>query len=805
MSEAIIKSHFPTQLESNETKLSAEHGLEVAKAIEREWFTSDSGENRFYSNQTTFHNLRLYARGEQSIQKYKDELAVDGDLSYLNLDWKIVPIVPKFVDILVNGISERSFDPKAYSIDEFGVDKRSKYMESMLREMDTQELNAFAAEAFGVDLAEMAPADVPADMTELEVRMMRYKDGAEIAEEEAIAKVWADNKYHEKSRQVIYDLVTIGIGARKTEFNTSEGIVNRWVDPVNLVWSYTEDPYFRDCYYFGEVKLITINELVKKFPYLANDPEKLKRISEQGIQSTNYYDRTTTAKQEVDTNTVQILEFEYKTFLTEHHKVKTTANGLTKAIVKDEDWAKAMAEDATEDPRNLFDTVETPYETLFEGCYVLGTDILLQWEQAKNQVRSKSNINKVFMNYSVCAPRMYQGRIESIVSRITGFANMVQLTHLKLQQVLAKMLPDGIYIDADGLTDIDLGNGTKYNPAEAVKMFFQTGSIIGRSFTGEGDMNPGKVPIQEISHNSGGNKIQALIASYNQYLQMIRDVTGLNEARDGSTPDERALVGVQKLAAANSNTATRHILDANIAISEHDCMLISLRISDVLEHSPMRDEWIASISAYNVAILEELKELHLRDFGIILELEPDEEEKQMLEQNIQIALGNGLIDLDDAIDIREVRNIKTANQLLKIAKRKKAEREQQANQANIEAQAQANAQMQQAQAQTEMQKKQVETQFNMQELQAEDEIAARALARDVKAKKELMRYEADLAIEVQRATAMPTIKDAYMEDRKDSREQAKDQTKQAIAKHKFESRGNDTTSNTTGLGNFNPR
>ena len=197
-------------------------------------------------------------------------------------------------------------------------------------------------------------------------------------------------------------------------------------------------------------------------------------------------------------------------------------------------------------------------------------------------MREKSDFNKVKMNYSIVAPRMYNGRIESLVGRITGFADMIQLTHLKLQQVMAKMVPDGVYLDADGLAEIDLGNGTNYNPQEALNMFFQTGSVIGRSFTSEGDMNPGKVPIQEINSSSKGGKLQSLIGTYNYYLQMIRDVTGLNGARDGSMPDTNALVGIQKLAAANSNTATRHILNSGLFLTAETAEKLSLRISDIL-------------------------------------------------------------------------------------------------------------------------------------------------------------------------------------------------------------------------------
>ena len=663
MANAVVSNFFPSQVASDQEKMSPEYGLQVGRAIQNEWFDGNQGSVRFRSNQDSFHSLRLYARGEQPIQKYKDELSINGDLSYLNLDWKPVPILSKFVDIVVNGIADRSFDIKAFSQDPYGVKKRTAYMDSIIRDMQTKELNDYAAEAFGINLYENDPTALPESKEELELHMqLSYKQGIEIAEEVAINTLLDGNNYDLIKRRVYHDLTTIGIGAVKNTFSESEGVVVDYVDPANLVYSYTESPYFDDIYYVGEVKTIPISELKKQYPGLTQDD--LDKIKSQGSQNlTGGWNRSEINDNRYDSNTVQVLYFNYKTYMNEVYKIKETASGAEKVILRDDQFnPPADAEGFAKASRSL--------EVLYEGAIILGTSTLLEWGIAENMVRPKSDYNKVKMNYSIVAPRMYKGRIESIVSRCTGFADMVQLTHLKMQQVLAKMMPDGVYMDADGLAEIDLGNGTNYNPQEALNMFFQTGSVIGRSFTQEGDMNPGKVPIQPLQTGAGGQKLQTLIQTYNYYLQMIRDVTGLNEARDGSSPDSRALVGVQKLAAANSNTATRHILDAGLFLTADTAEGLSLRISDILEYSPSREAFIQKIGGFNVATLDELKELHLYDFGIVLELSPDDEQKGMLENNIQTALSAGLIDLEDAIDIREVKNLKLANQLLKLRRKK---------------------------------------------------------------------------------------------------------------------------------------
>jgi len=632
---------------------------------------------------------------------------------------------------------------------------------------------------------------------------MSYKDNAEVAEEAAINKIFTDNKYTQTTaKRVTYDVTSIGIGAVKNRFSIAEGIAIDWVDPATMVWSYTEDPYFKDIYYVGEVKTLHMNELKKQFPHL--DEADLKKISEQGVQKSNFSNGSAFSAGEADSNSVQVLFFDYKTYQNEVYKIKTTSAGGHKAIEKTDQF------DPPVELEGDYEKAAKSIEVLYEGAYIIGSNELIKWEIADNQVREDEEMQKVKMNYSICAPRMYKGKIESTTRRITGFADIIQLTHLKIQQVLSRLVPDGIYIDADGLAEIDLGNGTNYNPAEAVKMFFQTGSVVGRSFTGEGDMNPGKVPIQELATSSGNGKLQSLIATYNYYLQMIRDTTGLNEAVDGSTPDSKALVGVQKLAAANSNTATRHILDASLFITQDLADNLTVRISDILEYSPMREEWIQSLGIHNVSILDELSELHLRSFSINIELMPDAEDKQKLENNIQIALAQQLIDLDDVIDIREVRSIKIANQLLKLAKRKKAEREQEANRANIEAQAESNERGIQKAAQMEIQKSQA---LNLQEKDLasfKDKLGAGELTREVSAKKELMQFEYDLAIQLEQKKGAATQKDVFVEDSKNQRELLKEGNKTKMHQEKmdikkFESKGNDTLNKKIDLGMHEPR
>jgi len=751
-------SSFPSQVVSDEKKSSIEYGRQVAQAIEGEWFDQGrSNGNRYLTNWNNFHQLRLYARGEQSIQKYKDELSINGDLSYLNLDWTPVPILSKFVDIVVNGISQKTYDIKAYAQDPESVKKRTDYASKLYEDMLARDYLDNLQATLGINAYQSPNPDiVPESKEDLELQMqLSYKQSIEIAEEEAISSILAQNKYDLTRRRLNMDLTVLGIAATKTGFNTAEGITVDYVDPAYMVYSYTEDPNFDDIYYVGEVKAITIPELKKEFPDISED--ELKRI--QSMPGNRSY---VTGWGNYDENTVQVMYFDYKTYHNQVFKIKQTDQGLLKAIEKP---------DTFNPPENdNFERVSRSIEVLYSGAKVLGTETMLKWELAENMSRPMADTTKVEMNYAICAPRLYKGRIESVVSKCVGFADMIQITHLKLQQVLSRMVPDGVYLDMDGLAEVDLGNGTSYNPAEALNMYFQTGSIVGRSLTQDGDMNAGKVPIQELSSSNGYGKIQSLIQTYQYYLQMIRDVTGLNEARDGSTVDKNSLVGLQKMAANASNVATRHIVQSSLFLTLKIAENIALKIADALEFPLTRSSLQNSISTYNIKTLDEIINLNLHDFGIFLELEPDEEEKAQLEQNIQVAIQQGGIDLEDAIDLRQIKNLKLANQMLKIKRKQKQKQDMLIQQSNIQAQADAQASTAEKTAMAEVQKQEAISGSKVQFEQAKSQMEIQRMQTEAQLdmRKMQQKFEYDMKLKQLEVQATQQ-KEAAIEDRKDKR------------------------------------
>ena len=755
-------STFPSQVVPDAEKKTYEYGLSVAKAVEGEWFRGDRGTGnggRFGNNWSRFNDLRLYARGEQSVAKYKDELSINGDLSYLNLDWKPVAVLSKFVDIVVNGMTDKGYEIKSFASDPYALKQRTDYVGNILRDMNAKPLLESIQQNLGADLSYTSdPSNLPESKEELDLFIqLNYKQSIEIAEEEVISNVFNYNKYEEIKKRLAYDLAVLGISAVKTNFNLTNGVVVEYVDPASLVYSYTDDPNFEDIYYVGEVKSLSLEEIKKQFPDLTQaDLEEIQQYAGNNNYRTNFYNY------DYDTNLIQVLYFEYKTYSNQVFKIKQTDQGLEKALEKPDTFDPPESDN--------FNRVHRAIEVLYSGAKILGQEKMLKWELAENMTRPYSNQTKVQMNYSISAPRMYKGRIESIVSKCIGFADMIQLTHLKIQQVLARMVPDGVYIDVDGLAEVDLGNGTNYNPAEALNMYFQTGSIVGRSLTQDGDPNRGKVPIQELQTSSGMAKIQALIQTYQYYLQMIRDVTGLNEARDGSQPSKDALVGLQKLAAAASNTATKHILQSLMYLTVRTAENISLRVADSLSFPLLKEALLNSVNSFNVATLSEIESLNMHEFGVFLELEPEEEEKQMLEKNIQIALQAGQIGLEDAIDIRQINNIKLANQYIKLSQKKKRQRDQQAQQANIQAQAQANAQSAEQAAMAEVQKQQALTQEKVSIEQAKSQFEIQRMQTEAQIKRELMAEEFNYNIQLARARAdVEKSKEKDIEDRKDER------------------------------------
>ena len=758
---------FPSDETPEHEKRELEFGLKIGEAIEAEWFGSRAGAiKRFNERNAVFETNRLYSRGKQPISKYKTRMAVNGDLSYLNLDWTPLAIMPKFIDLIVNGMSARMFKIQATAEDSASVKARDKRRRNIKGQMVAKPVLEIIQEKSGVNPFTMPPDELPSNDEELSLYLqLKDKTAIEIAEETAISSIFKDNKDEQIKRGILTNIAEIGIAIASHEFSEDAGVRLYNEDPAQMVWSYTEEENFSDVFYWGKFKSVHTSELHNyKRDLTEEELEQIKQSSGAWYTATGlsdeYYDNA------IDGEIVPLLFFSYKTTRKDFYKRKMTKNGREVVSKKDYDF------DPDEEmmQKGNFSKDEKEYEVWYEGIKVLGTDIMLKWEVEENMVRPAAASYKAMPKYIAYAPGMYKGSFAPISERMIPLVDQIQMTHLRLQTVVNRMVPDGIFLDADGVTNVNLGNGKAYNPSKALEMYFQTGSVVGRSYTTEGDMNAAKVPIQQIATGSGSAKIQSLLANYNMHMDMLRSVIGANDASDASTPNPRSLVGVQKIAALNSNTATRHILDSMLYIMGDLATATSLRISDILQYSDFKEEFINKIGKDNVGILEDMKDLPACSFGIHLALEPDSEEQAFLDSRIEKALDKGDINLEDAIEIQEIKNLKLSMQSLKVKRIKRLEDERQ-NEAQKQAiAAQANNQSQAIAAKAAMDKINAEKEAKIEILTAEKMLEIKVMEREKELKDELMQSEYDkrVALETQKAeTQMGT--DMKKEEEKNRR------------------------------------
>lgn len=749
---------FPSVLIPDSEKATKEYGIRIGSAISWEWFSRSGQSCRFYDQWINFNRLRLYARGEQPIGKYKNLFTVNGSLEHINLDWTIVPAIPNFVDMVVNGMSERLYKVRAEAVDIMSAEKKNAFQDMVEANMNAKEALLNIQKDFGVNGFDIPQGDVPDDQTDLNLYMqLNYKPSIEIAEECAIDTVMQMNKYDDIKKRVTYDIVTLGVGIEKHEFLINKGIDISYVDPANVVYSYTESPTFDDVFYWGEVKRVPLTELYKINPNISKD--EMAEIAMYGSAWYDYYTIMQPYRNDLfQRDTVTLLYFNYKTTHNFAYKKKKLANGMEKVIKKGSDF--------NPEPNDKFEKVSIPKDVWYEGILVMGSNILLKWEMAKNMVRPESPSQEAISQYVARAPRMYKGRFESLTSRMIPFADQVQLGFLKKQQILSRLIPDGVFLDADGINEVDLGTGANYNPEDAMRMFFQTGSVIGRSMTQDGEFNHAKIPIQEINTNSGQSKLVAINQEIDANLNMMASFTGIT--KNAANPDPDGLVGLQKLAAANSNQATRHILQATLGITRDMATAISFRLADVLQYADFKDELAMQIGKYSVAVLDDVKNLPLHSFAIFIDVAPDEEEKALLEQNINMALTKENINLEDAIDIRSVNNIKLANELLKKKRKDRDKQKMLDEKARVEMQTQGNIQSANAANQAKIQYVQADGQQKMGLAQSEHQFKMEQMREEANLKKELMGVEFGYQMQLKGTV------DASVEQREDKKETAKD-------------------------------
>lgn len=719
---------YPSQLDSFEKKSSPEYGKAIGDIIYSEWFYLGTASRcRFYTNRAEFYERRIYANGRVNMDKYLPKLGTNGDTSLLNLNKRSTSTMPKIIDLVVNGMANRPYSIKAKAIDPVSQENKQAYREKIEADQNTKSIIIKAKEESGIDIGNMPLDELPETKEELDIHLqMEWKPSNCLSNELAIATVMAENEYNlVTDRQIKRDLAVDGVAWNYTRLNPSKGIVIKRIDPADMVYSYTKDPYFRDCFYKGHVEQVLVSDIFVEFPSALTDDNgnTKKLIVESGSRWIQNYGLSSTENLK---GSAYLLYFTYKTFRERAKKIKYKSNGET--IIDDAD---EFFDESKINKKDKYKRASETEEVLFEGIMVLGTNILLKWELAKSMSRPKSNKKKVCEQYHGVAPNYQDGIISSLVSRMIPIADELNIMELKAQQIRQGITPDGIAIDLDALAEVDLGEGKKQTAQQALNMYLQKGSYLYRSSQINGEYNNAQKPFQEIQTGDSINKLVALRNEANSKLAELTDVVGLNKASDASNPDRDSLVGVQKMAAYNSNLATRHILDAAGYLVLKSAETSSYAISDILKYYPsLRDDLIMKIGATAVEDLEYVKDLHLSDFAIFFELEMDDEERAMLDQDLTIALEKGYIGLDDKYKIRNFKVLSLAIQYLSvlIKKRAKVAQEQEAEKFRIQADENIRASQQ-----AEM--------FRQETARIEG---------DIKAQTEMARYEGEIAKEKER-------------------------------------------------------
>lgn len=678
---------YPSQLDSFEKKSSPETGKAIGDIIYSEWFyrSGNGGRCRFYNNRYEFQQRSLYANGMVDMRKYYDKLGTNGDVSLLNLSTKPLSTVPKIVDIVVNGMCNRTSSIKARATDPVSQESKLKYRQRIEEDQNALPIIQKAKEDFGFNVANVPMDQIPETKEELDIHLqMEWKPSNCLSNELAIYTVMRENEYEEVIKeQVVRDLVVYGMGATRTRLNPAKGIVEKRIDAIDTVYSQTKDPYFKDCFYKGHIEQVLLSDIFSEYPDLLL-PEN-KEVAEEIKNSSNYWCAYQDLSRDYNLRgTAYVLYYTYKTFRERASKIKKKSNG--EIIISD---AKEFFDNSREqNEKDKYTRSSFVEEVLFEGAMILGTNILLKWELAKSMSRPQSNNQKVCDQYNFVAPNFRDGYISSLVARMMPIEDNRNVTELKAEQIIQGITPDGIAIDLDAMAEVEIADGKSQTAQDALNMYLQKGSYLYRSSTINGEYNNGNKPFQEIRTGDSINKLSALRNENAIYLEQLLDVVGLNKASDASNPDKDSLVGVYKMAAYNSNLATRHILKAANYLKLKDAETISYAISDILKYYPsLKEDLIRQIGTTAVEDLDYVKNLHLSDFAIYLEVEMDDEERAELNNDLSVAVEKGYIGLDDKYKIRNIKVLDLAIQYLSILikKRKKIIQQEEAEKFRVQA------------------------------------------------------------------------------------------------------------------------
>jgi len=779
------KSSFPDPLVGTDTKKSNSYGLQYAKAIESQWGKITSATSLYGKRNVVFERSRDYANGTQDTNIYKKLLRSlspnDGDGTLLNLDYTPVPILPKFVRVVANKILSRNPYPNLEAVDPLSSSEKNNKKRRVEIQVEAKKQLQQLKENTGMVIGD-DPDKLPDTLEEAEILLgTNVKTDAEIAAQIGTNMTLSWNSFNDSVfRRCVNDLVALGMSVVKRSNDPNEGIKTEYVDPSTFIHSYTEDPGFNDMMYAGHVKTMSIMEL-KRLAGHELDEEVFEKIAKEAKNKDgndpNAYSRKSYNKRAMrqeygyDEYMVDVLDFEFISVDCIYFEEKENRFGNTNFFMKGFDYEEKQGSVFDRKPHKM------EISTVYGGSYIMGgSDILFNYGMVKNIPKNIHDLSKCRLSYSVVATNMRNMMPKSMVDSCTGFADMLQLTHLKIQQSIAKAKPDGLIIDIEGLENVQLGKGGELQPLDLHDIYEQTGVFYYRSKNPEGGFqNP---PVREIGNSI--RNINELIGLYNHYLRMIRDTTGINEMMDASTPKGDTLVGVQQNAIAAGNNAIYDITNASMILYKKVCEDIVKCIQILPMESVLYKSYENAIGKENMSVLSSFSDLPMYNFGVQVVKEMEDQDRVYLEQNIQMSIQQKELDIEDAIAIRNMKDVNQAERLLVVRRKKRMAKQQEMAMQNSQMQAQSAQQAAQAASQAKMQEMQMEAQIEAQQLQLKSQLEAQLeqVRHQFRKEIELIKAQATLGFKTDEQEFKEKL-EVLKEDRKDERvkKQSSEQSK----------------------------
>ena len=744
------KGSFPDPLADRDAKSSKEYGLQYAKAIHSQWGKQSDSTSLISKRNKVFDRNRDYANGNQDTSIYKQLLNSlspnKGDGSLLNLDFTPVPILPKFVRVVANKILSRNPYPNLESVDPLSSSEKNKKKDKVRVQVENKDALLKLKETTGMVL-DLDPAQIPDSLEEAEIFLdTNIKTDAEVAAQIATNMTLQWSNFNDTTyRRCVNDIVTLGMAVTKRNNDPSYGIDVKYVDPIDFVHSYTEDPNFGDLVYAGHVERISIAELKRRVGGEISE-EEFKEIAQKVKTSngndaadfgrTRYDERMQRTEYGYDNYMVDMLSFEFISVDCIYFEEKENKFGNSNFYMKGYEYKERKNSVFERTPHKM------EVESVYSGKFIIGADKIFDYGPSKNVPKNIHDISKAKMSYSVAATNIRRMIPKSMVESCTGFADMLQLTHLKIQQAVAKAKPDGLIIDIEGLENVQLGKGGELQPLELHDIYEQTGVFYYRSRTPEGGQQA--PPIQQIPNAI--RNINEMIALYNHYMQLIRDTTGINEQMDGTTPKGDALVGVQQIAIHQGNNAIHDITNAALTLYKRVCQDVVKCIQIVPEDSVLYNIYANAIGESNMGVLNSFKDLPMYNFGVMVVRDMEDKDKEYLEQNIQMSIQQGQIDLEDAIAVRNMKDINQAERLLMLRRKKRMQKQQEQAAQNSQQQSQSAMQAQQQAAQSAQQQSQLEAQIKQQEMQMKHQFEMQLLQARHEMQKEIEMIKAQATL-----------------------------------------------------------